>query len=163
MNWLASCESPLGEEGGEILARIEKSIEIRKPPEEIWPMGSFDKLPEWFGMIKKAEWTSKDKDKLGATVHVTVEVAGIKGESDMEITEWAKNEKRAWRTTAGNMTAIGSATLTPTKAGTKITFVMDYDMPYSILGKIIDKLHVSKEMDKSIEKSLKNLKETLEK
>ena len=29
-------------EGGDILARIEKSIEIGKPPEEIWPMGSFD-------------------------------------------------------------------------------------------------------------------------
>jgi uncharacterized membrane protein len=126
-------------------------------------MGSMDRLPEWFGMIKKATLTSKEKDKVGATAHLTVKVAGIKGESDVEMTDWVKNEKRAWRTIAGNMTAITSTTLSPTKAGTKITFVMDYALPYSVLGKIIDKLRVSKEIEKSIDQGFKKLKEMMEK
>jgi len=122
-----------------------------------------DRLPEWFNIIKKAEWTSKTKDTEGATVHLSVEVAGIKGESDVEMTECIKNQKRGWRTIGGNLTSISSATLSPTKAGTKVTFIMDYELPFSILGKIIDKLRVSKEMEKNIENGLKKMKDMLEK
>jgi uncharacterized membrane protein len=122
-----------------------------------------DRLPEWFDMIKKAQWTSKTKDTEGATVHLSVEVAGIKGESDVEMTECVKNQKRGWRTIGGNLTSISSVTLSPTKAGTKVSFVMDYALPYSILGKIIDKLRVSKELEKNIENGLKKMKDVLEK
>ena len=145
------------------MARIEKTIEIKAQPEKLWPMGSFDRLPEWLDFIKKAEWTSKDKDAIGSTAHVSVEIAGVKGESDIEMTECVKNKKRVWRTTSGNMTAVSSVTLTPTKVGTKVTYLMDYDLPYSILGKIIDKLRVSKEIGKGIEQGFKKIKAVAEK
>jgi hypothetical protein len=54
-------------------------------------------------------------------------------------------------------------TLTTIKGGTKATFVMDYDLPYSVLGKLIDKLRVSKEFDKNMEQAMKKLKEIAEK
>ena len=65
--------------GGDILARVEKSIEINVSPEKVWPMMAWERLPEWYDPMKKVDWTSKDKNKVGATVHVVGELAGRKG------------------------------------------------------------------------------------
>ena len=145
------------------MARIEKSIEIGVPPEKVWPMLYWDRLPEWLDGIKEAEYTSEEKDAVGATAHVIGETAGIKAEFDVEITEYIENKKATWRSTAGNLTAIGLTTLKPTEAGTELTLVMDYDLPYSILGKIVDKLVVGREMENGFERGLKKLKNILEK
>ena len=53
--------------------------------------------------------------------------------------------------------------LCPTKAGTKVTQTIDYELPYSVLGKLIDKLRVHKAMDKSYDVALKKLKDIMEK
>lgn len=126
-------------------------------------MIQWEKVPEWHTEFKKIEVTSKDKDKVGTTVHEIIEVAGTKREMDAEITEVAQNEKMAWRTTGGALKASGSFVLSPTKAGTKVTQVMDYEMPNSVFGKLIDKLRVHKAIDESYDVALKKLKDIMEK
>ena len=145
------------------MTRVEKSIEINLPPEKIWPLVKWENVPQWFDSVKKVEWTSKEHDKIGATLHVKNEIAGIKAENDVEITEIKENEKSSWRTTAGSATIIFSGTFSPTKDGTKVTFTEDYELPYSILGKIIDKLRVHKAIEKDVENALKKLKAAAEK
>jgi len=145
------------------LARIEKSIEIKTSPEKVWPMMFWDGWLKWYAPFKKIEDTSKEKNKVGSTVHVTGELAGIKAEFDGEITEVIENEKGAWRTTGGNFTGFGFNTLSPTKDGTKVTIMIDYELPYSILGKLIDKVRFHKALDKSYDVGLKKLKGMLEK
>ena len=114
-------------------------------------------------IIKKVEFTSEEKEKIGATAHWIGEAGGVKSEWDTETTEWKPYERGAWRTTAGTFTGIGSMTLSPTGEGTKATFMMEYELPYSILGKIIDKLRVFKAIEKGTIRALKNLKEMAEK
>ena len=145
------------------MAKIEKKIEILVPPGKIWPMFFWDRIPEWLDGVKEAEYTSKEKDGVGATANVVGEAAGIRVEFNVEITEYNKNERASWRTTAGNLTAIGVTALKPTEKGTELTLMMDYDLPYSILGKIVDKLVVRKEMEEGFEAGLENLKKMLEK
>ena len=144
------------------MTRIEKSIEIKAPPEKGWPMIDWNGWTQWYDPFKKVEWTSKDKRKVGATVHVTVELAGIKAVWDGETTEYTENEKVAWRSTGGNFTGFGFNALSPTKDETKVTIMMDYDLPYSILGKLIDKLRFHKAMEKSFDVGLKKTKNILE-
>lgn len=155
-------KSNVKKRGGEILARIDRFIEINAAPDKIWPMVFWDKVPQWFGGVKKAEFTSKFKDAVGATAHVEGEAGGVRAWWDAETTEWVENERFAWRTTAGTFTGVGYMTLTPTDSGTKTTFVMDYDLPYSLLGKIIDKLRVGKDVDKDAVRGLEKLKEIAE-
>ncbi|MGA3192996.1 MAG: SRPBCC family protein [Candidatus Bathyarchaeia archaeon] len=145
------------------MAKIEKSIEIKASPEKVWPMVLWDRIPEWYDDFKKVQYTSKEKHKVGSTVHVIAETAGMKAEWDAEITEAIENEKGAWRTTGGSFTGFGSVTLSPTKAGTKVTIAMDYELPYSVLGKLIDKLRVHKALEKGNERGLEKLKGMLEK
>jgi len=145
------------------LTKIEKSIEINAPLDKVFSLIRWDTVPGYYDSIKKVEWTSEPKMKVGATVHVFSEIAGAKGEWDAEITEYKDNEKVSWRTTSGNMTIIYNATLEPTKAGTKLTTSFDYELPYSVLGKLIDKLRVHKSMEKEVEQALQKMKDTAEK
>jgi len=148
--------------GGDIITRIEKSIEINASPEKIWKMTGWEKLPEWHTDWKTVEWTSKDKNKVGSTLHLTGETAGVKADMDLEVTEIMENKKVAWRTIRGNITGFGSITLTPTESGTKFSEVIDYELPYSVLGKLLDKLRVHKAIDNSYEAALKRLKNMAE-
>ena len=145
------------------MTRIEKSIEISAPLNQVFSLINWDRVPEYYESIKKVEWTSKPKMEVGATVHVLSEIAGAKGEWDAEITEYKNNEKVSWRTTGGNMTIIYNATLNPVKAGTKLTTAFEYALPYSVFGKLIDKLRVHKAMEKESEKALQKMKEIAEK
>ena len=140
------------------MTRIEQSIEINATPKEIWPMIRWDRVPEWMDIIKKVEYTSEHKETVGATAHWIGEACGVKSEWDTETTEWELNERGAWRSTEGTFTGIGSMTLNPSEKGTKATFMMDYDLPYSIVGKIIDKLRVYKAVERGTTRALKKLK-----
>jgi len=144
------------------VARIEESIEINTSAHRIWPIIRWDKVPEWMDIIKKVTFTSEEKETIGATAHWVGEAGGVKSEWDTETTEWEPYKRGAWRTTAGTFTGIGSITLTPTERGTKATFMMDYELPYSIFGKIIDKLRVFKAVEKGAKSGLRRLKETAE-
>jgi len=126
-------------------------------------MLQWERLPEWHTEFKKIEVTSKDKYKVGSTVHEVIEVGGTEREMDAEITEFTENEKVAWRTTGGAFTASGTFALSPTEAGTKVSQTMDYELPYSVFGKLIDKLRVHKAIDESYEVALKKLKDMIEK
>jgi uncharacterized membrane protein len=143
------------------VARIEQSIVIDAPKERIWAMLLWDQIPEWLGIITAAEYTSAMRKGVGATAHVVGETASIRSEWDVEITEYVENERAAWRTTSGDLTAIGLTTLQPTDTGVKVTFVIDYALPYSILGKVIDKLVVSRDARKGIADGLTTLKAQL--
>ena len=144
------------------MARIEKSIEINASPGEVWPLVYWDRVPRWMDQIRKAEYTSKEREGVGVVAHVCGEAGGIKSEWDAETTEWTENSRFAWRSTGGTFTGIGSMTLASFGAGTKATFMMDYDLPYSIFGKIIDKLRVYKAIEKATERGLEKLKATFE-
>lgn len=149
---------------GVILTKFEKSIEINALPEKVWPMiSTWDGWVEWYDPFKKVEHTSKEKNIVGATVHITTELAGIKSAWDAEHTEVIENEKAAWRTTGGGFTGFGVNAISPTKAGTKVNIMMDYDLPYSVLGKLIDKLRFHKAMEKSFDIGLQKLKDMMEK
>ena len=55
--------------------RVEKTIEIKVPPEKGWKMLTMDRFPEWIDGLKSVEYisntcTSKDKYKVGTSVHI---------------------------------------------------------------------------------------------
>jgi uncharacterized membrane protein len=113
--------------------------------------------------FKKVTRTSKIANDVGETVHIEGEVAGMKAEWDGETTEKVLNQRHAWRSIGGSFTGFGSFLLTPTAAGTDVSMMMDYEMPYSIFGKLMDKLKFQKAFEKTIDAGLRKLKEISEK
>jgi uncharacterized membrane protein len=141
------------------LVRIEKSVEIKAPPEKVWEMLAFDRMPEWMywksvAFISEVR-TPKDKYRLGASAHVTEKHAKY----DLEITESLENEKITYIAHPGRSTMTLTYTLKPVEGGTEVTYACacwGYWILCSICGLFGDKLF-------GVESSLNNLKSILEK
>ena len=148
---------------GDILGRIEKSIEIKAPPEKVWEILALDRAPEWWDECKSARYTSEvhtpqDKYRVGATAHLNVHGEEI----DYEIIESLENEKISARSKRPvNITVTYILKLVG--EGTRLTRLVDYEMPGGILGKAFNKLLLRRAGERAIERALKNLKSILEK
>jgi len=160
---------------------MEKSIEIKAPPEKVWEMLAFDRLPEWDegygeGLGERVEYTSevhtpKDKYRVGATAQ------GIpKKQGDdycrFEITESLEHEKityRAWEETMfGILAMLTTYTLDSVGTDTKFTYESESDYSraklfFGIFLKFLEKLYLRRWTEKKIQKELENLKNILEK
>jgi len=51
----------------------------------------------------------------------------------------------------------------PADGGTKWTSIVEYELPYSLLGKLVDKLKVRKDMEKGADYQVNKTKELIEK
>ena len=149
------------------MTRIEKSIEIEAPVEKVWvfviEVENFVKTnpPEM-----EMELLSRDEgpQRLGLTAKIRAKVGGQVMEVIDETMELVENKRYSGRQKGGSLKRMEHTDLLePTEGGTKLTSIMEYELPYSLLGKIIDKLMVHKDMERSMDYSLKKTKEFLEK
>jgi carbon monoxide dehydrogenase subunit G len=145
------------------VAKLTNSIEIEASPEKVWAfITDMKKMNEAMKGWAEGENTSKIVG-VGATTHYIGVAGGTQAEWDMEVTEFVKDKKMAMHTIgASKFKMTGSWNLEPTAKGTKLTYGMEYEVPYSFVGKIVDKLKVSKDMEKSSVKMLENMKKALE-
>lgn len=143
------------------MARIERSIEAKAPVEKVWAfMSDLEKWPTFMKDIKKVEYLTEKRSGIGAKTHFVVESSGQQIEWEADFTEWVE-KKVAWRSTSG-LKNNGYRSLEPTQIGTRITFMMDYELPDWVLGKIIDRLKVEKDFTKSVDESMEAAKRILE-
>ena len=149
------------------MTRVETSVVIKAPPEKVWEMLALDRMPEWMDVaeVKSAKYISEvcipeDKYKVGATAHIIEK----RWEYDLEIIESLKNEKMTTQTKGGKhgMGYTATSNLKPVQDGTKLTYAIDYEPPWGILGKGLSKLFRGVG-EKGVEKELKKLKSILEK
>ena len=157
------------------MGRIEKSIEIKAPPEKVWEMLAFDRLPEWekgFGVRMK--YTSvvnifKDKYRVGATAQ------GIPKKPEdnycrFEIIESLENKKikcYAWEKPKhlGILSVFITYYLEIEGTDTKLTYEIESEKYgiFGVFGKVLEKLYLRRMIKKQIQKALENLKSIVEK
>jgi len=145
------------------VAKLTNSIEIEASPEKVCAfITDMKKMNDVMKGWAEGENTSKTVG-VGATTHYVGVAGGTQAEWDMEVTEFVKDKKMVMHTIgASKFKMTGSWDLEPAAKGTKLTYGMEYEVPYSFVGKIVDKLKVSKDMEKSAVKMLENMKKALE-
>jgi carbon monoxide dehydrogenase subunit G len=146
------------------VTKVIKSIEIEASPEEAFAfLLDKEKMNEAAKGFSQFEYTSKGPVGVGTTMHYVTGSGGSTMEFDSEVIEFVENKKLVSHTVgASKFKGTASFTLEPTAKGTKVTYSMDYKMPYSVLGKLIDKVSVHKKMEKGISDALENGKKALE-
>jgi coenzyme Q-binding protein COQ10 len=146
------------------MTKIVKSIEIGASPEKVFAFMISDKMNEVWGKWMDGKWTSKGPVGLGSIGHFVAKPDfKIKGEWDEVVTEFEENKKMAMRTVEGSKIKMGVTGLVePSGNGTKVTYIEDYDVPYSVLGKLIDKLSIQKGTEKFMDEMMENLKKAIE-
>jgi uncharacterized membrane protein len=149
--------------GGDFLTRIEKSIEISAPPENVWQAIQPENTPQWFEQFKRVEWTSSEIHKKGSTFRVSSYIAGSQWDFDAKMDEVKDNQQGIWHTTSGNIKSAIEADLRPVAPGTKLSMSMVYKLPYGVVGRMFDRIRMHKEVDMDFEVGLQDLKYILEK
>jgi len=147
------------------LGRVEKSVEIKAPPEKVWEMLALDRWSEWQvgsgftslhmeGMKFTSEVnTPEDKYRVGAS-------ARPKWEATFKVTESLKNEKITYLIEEPGRNSTITLVLEPVEEGTRLTYTVSYEMPWGIFGKFIEKLFKGIG-EGQLEKSLEKLKSIL--
>ena len=158
--------------GGEVLSRVEKSIDIKAPPEKAWEMLAFNRFPEWtetFG--ERVEYTSevhtpKDKYRVSATAQGIPKKQGD-DYCNFEIIESLENEKITYRayeeTFFGTLSMFTTYTLEPVETDTKFTYELESELPFGVFDKFLEKLFARRWAEKMVWKALENLKSIVEK
>ena len=149
------------------MTRIERSIVIEAPVEKVFAfvtdLDNFVKInpPE-----TEMEILSRDEgpQRVGSTAKVRAKVGDQVWEVEVETTEFVKNKKQAVRQKGGPMKKFDMLDLfEPADGGTKWTAIVEYELPYSLLGKLIDKLKFRKTIEKSSDYMVNKTKELIEK
>ena len=146
------------------MVRIEKSVEIKAPPEKVWEMLAFDRMPEWMGDWKNVAFTSEVRTpKVMYRVGASASVAESHAKYALEITESLENEKIMYRSIGiggGRVTLTLTYILKPVEVGTEVTYAASCG-GWGILCSIFDGLLGEKHL--GVQTSLNSLKGILEK
>lgn len=149
------------------MARIERSIVIEAPVEKVFAfVTDLDNFIKTQPPEMEMEVLSRDEgpQRAGFIAKVRAKVGDQVWELEVETTEFVKNKKHAARQKGGPMKKFDMLDMfEPADGGTKWTSIVEYELPYSLLGKLIDKLKVRKDMEKSMDYSAKKTKELIEK
>jgi len=149
------------------LAKIERSIVIEAPVEKVFAfVNDFDNFLKTQPPEMEMEVLSRDEgpNRVGHKTKVRTAVGDQVVESEVETTEFVENEKVVMKQKGGAMKKmIMTDTFEPMHGGTKWTAIVEYELPYSLLGKLIDKLKFRKALEKSSDYYVNKTKELIEK
>ncbi len=148
------------------MAHIARTIEIARPPEEIFDyITDLDRLTEWATMVKETRDLGDRPIKQGTTFSQTIKAAGsVDIDCDWHVKQLQRPRHVHYEATApdgGQMQM--SQTIMPLDGGrSKVEIDLDYEVPGGVLGQIADKLVFEGQNEKEADTSLENLKRILE-
>ena len=134
------------------MTKIERTFDLPARPENVFAEVSDPaRWPRWCDFVKSAS-------PSGPRAHWVYNLGGMKVESDTEVTERRENAVYAFRQTQGFLkSGTTRLELAPTKAGSQVTWTLEYELPYSYLGKLVDKLKAKKQFEGAVDASIRNL------
>ena len=142
------------------MARIEESVEIRRPVDKVFAYTTEAKnWPRWQSIIVDSEQTSQGPWHVGTTFKGISHMMGLNMKWTGQATEYEPNRKWGKKINCGTMCIAERVTYDPAKEGIKFTIA--YDMKVGGLFKLLSPMIVNS-MRKETRKSLNNLKYILE-
>ena len=148
------------------MTKIEKSIVIEAPVEKVFAfVNDFDNYINASSPEMEMEILSRDEgpQRVGFKTKVRSKLGDQVLEVEVETTEFVENERISMRQKGGTMKKLLMTDLfEPTDEGTKWTSIVEYELPYSLLGRLIDKLKVRRAMETGSDYYVKKTKELIE-
>jgi uncharacterized membrane protein len=142
------------------MAKIEESIDIRRPVEQVFGYTTDAKSwPKWNSVIVEAEQTSPGPVTVGTTFRGKSRLMGRTMPWTAKATELEVNRIYGKNIDSGSVIIEQHNTYQPVQGGTRITIL--YDMKVGGLLKIMSPM-MTGSMRKELKKSLGNLKGVLE-
>ncbi|HMA06063.1 MAG TPA: SRPBCC family protein [Methanomicrobiales archaeon] len=142
------------------MARIEESIEIRRPVEQVFSFTTDAKSwPKWQSIIMEAEQTSPGPVTVGTMFRGTSRMMGRTMPWTAKATEFEANRRYGKNIDSGPVTIEQHNAYQSVEGGTRFTIL--YDMKVGGFMKLMSPM-ITGSMRKELKKSLGNLKKVLE-
>ena len=104
------------------MARTERSTEIAKPPEEVFPyLFEADKVPRWTTGLERYERLDGGALGAGSKFQENLEVSGQKIDAVLEVTAYDPPGRAESRTEIRGIDVISTYALAPSGGGTRLT------------------------------------------
>jgi hypothetical protein len=154
----------------DILGRVETSIASHASPNQVWELLALDRwselqvgrgftsfqIEQGVTFISEVN-TPEDKYRVGASAQPTTY-----DQLTFKVTESRTNEKITYLIEEPGRKSTTTLVLKPIENGTKLTYAVDYEMPWGTFGKFLEKVFAKRMGEGQLEKSLKTLKSLLE-
>ncbi len=144
--------------------QVQRSIDIAAPPQKVWPfLSEPDKILEWYIPLRKFEYTSEQRNKVGAPFYYEEKVPVGLVKLNCVITEYEENKSFAFKMNSGNMMKSYEErwTVEATPSGSRFTFMEKGELGLGILEKFIE-LFAKRSSAATVEKVLDKLKSLAE-
>ena len=142
------------------MARIEESVEIKRPADKVFAFTTDAKSwPKWQSTFPEAGQTSPGPVGVGTTFKGSIYMMGLTMKWTSTATEYEPNRKFGKNIACGPITNEQHNTYDPIEGGTRFTIV--YNMKVGGLMKLMSPMIVSS-MRKALKQALSNLKSILE-
>jgi len=139
------------------MARIERSIIINKPVDEVFAYASdWGKWSDWFEGVSDFKPTTEIKKGNGARYAYKAKMMGLTVPVETEINDFVLNKGWIGKGTKGIPTQTQWIFETY-DSGTKFTYVLEYKLPVPLLSAVFDRFIMKPQWNRIIEKSLQNL------
>ncbi len=144
------------------MARVERSIVINAPVDKVFArIEDNERFPEWWPNMVEQKRQTPGPLAVGSKSTFTYNMLGVKTSGEIELTVYEPPSHLTVKT-SGGVTGTFDWRCALEGSGTRLSVVVDYSLPGSILGKIADKLVVEKRNEADLEEGLNKLKTLLE-
>ena len=142
------------------MARIEESVEIKRPVDKVFAYTADAKSwTKWQSTFTETEQTSQGPVGVGTTFKGKIHMMGLTMKWTAKAIEFEPNRKFGKNIVCGSITNEQHNTYDPVEGGTRFTIV--YDMKVGGLMKLLSPMIVSSTR-KALKQALSNLKNVLE-
>lgn len=144
------------------MAHIEKTILIDAPVETVFQYATtIPKLTEWWASLVEVRKFPQERMAPGVKYEWTYKMVGVKLDGVTEIAALEPNAHVLFKNTGGIPSTLDYRYASE-GGKTRVSVVMDYTLPGSVLGKLADKLVVERLNEREAENVLANLKSICE-
>ena len=141
-----------------------RDIVVSCPPAHVFDvLSNVERLPEFSEMTVAIRNGPGRAVQVGDTFEQAVKVLGVEFDTDWEVTEVVPAQTiRVEGRSQHNGKASLTQNVTVEGTGSRVSFEVDYDPPFGILGEIADKVVFERRNEEQAEQILNRLKELCE-
>ncbi|MFQ5858939.1 MAG: SRPBCC family protein [Anaerolineae bacterium] len=141
------------------MLRMEKSVVINRPVEEVFAAVEFDRWSQWASELVETKKTSEGPPGVGTTYTHVAQMLGRRLENGYEVTEYEPNSKISMKSTSGPIPVDSVLSVESVEGGTR--FTMNFKADVGRVFKLAEPL-IARIMDRQQDANLANLKDLLE-
>ena len=146
------------------MSKFSREIVVECTPSKVFGVLSvIERLPEFSHLTVAVRNGPGRAVQVGDKFEQAVKVLGIEFDTEWEVTEVVADTRiRVEGTSQHNGKASLTQNVAPEGSGSRVTFEVDYDPPFGILGDIADKVVFERKNEEDAEHILGRLKELCE-